>query len=78
MRTLQENQSLNAEYERNQKERLLQEKVAEYEDTDSVLAQYTISNLHHRINKAIEYIENPRHEMSVKSYQELLKILKGE
>lgn len=28
------------------------------------------------IDKAIEYIENPRHEMSVKSYQELLEILK--
>ena len=39
--------------------------IAEYEDTDSELAKYTISDLHHRINKAIEYIENPRHGMSV-------------
>ena len=31
-----------------------------------------------RINKAIEYIENPTHEMSVITYQNLLEILKGE
>lgn len=29
------------------------------------------------IKEVREYIENPRHEMSVKSYQELLDILKG-
>ena len=31
-----------------------------------------------RIDKAIEYIENPRHEMSVKTYQELENILRSE
>lgn len=31
-----------------------------------------------RINKAIEYIENPRHEMSVRTYQNLLEILGGD
>lgn len=31
--------------------------IAEYEETDSELAKYTISDLHHRINQAIEYIE---------------------
>jgi hypothetical protein len=30
------------------------------------------------IDKAIEYIENPRHEMSVNTYQNLLEILKGD
>lgn len=34
--------------------------------------------LQERIDKAIEYIENPRHEISVKTYQELENILKGE
>ena len=47
------------------------------------LIDHIISNIRNgetllsRIDKAIEYIENPRHEMSVKSYQELLDILKG-
>lgn len=31
-----------------------------------------------RIDKAIEYIENPRHEMSVLTYQKLLNILQNE
>lgn len=34
--------------------------------------------LQQRIDKAIEYIENPRHEMSVLTYQNLLTILRGE
>lgn len=37
-----------------------------------------IFELQDRINKAIEYIENPRHEMSVKTYQELKGILIGD
>ena len=37
-----------------------------------------VNNLEKRINKAVEYIENPSHELSVKSYQNLLEILKGE
>lgn len=36
------------------------------------------NELKNRINKAIEYIENPRHEMSVRTYQNLLEILGGD
>ena len=51
--------------------------IAEYEDTDSELAKYTISDLHHRINKAIEYIENNKYDFEKWETQMLLGILKG-
>ena len=54
--------------------------IAEYEEKDSELAKYTISELHKRIDKAIEYIEKMEKLHFDYSYekQELLKILKGE
>ena len=36
------------------------------------------NELYERIDKAIEYIENPSHEMSVNTYQNLLNILQGD
>ena len=57
--------------------------IAEYEETDSELAKYTISDLHHRINKAIEYIEERyngevlTHTFDKDNVGELLEILKG-
>ena len=58
--------------------------IAEYEDTDSELAKYTISDLHHRIDKAIEVLESKRHcerlfgGVEGKSFTEqALEILKG-
>ena len=67
--------------------------IAEYEDGDSELAKYTISVLHNRIDKAIEYIKE-KYEMTLKDsiedfldhderiekkrIQKILKILKGE
>ena len=57
---------------------LIKYKNKEYEVRD--LINYLCNEIEKRdniIKEAIEYIENPRHEMSVKSYQELLEILKG-
>ena len=57
--------------------------IAEYEETDSELAKYTISDLHHRIGKAIEYIEGRyngevlTHTFDKDNVGELLEILKG-
>lgn len=52
--------------------------IAEYEETDSELAKYTISDLHHRIDKAIEYIENQVNIEDVyPDYNEIIRILKG-
>lgn len=48
------------------------------------LIDHLVSNINNsevllsRIEKAKEYIEEPQHEMSVKTYQELLEILNGE
>lgn len=47
---------------------------------DEIIKQLDIKNLSCEsvIKEAREYIENPSHEMSVHTYQELLEILKGE
>lgn len=62
--------------------------IAEFEVGDSQLAQYTISQLHDKINRAIEYIEkklipygNEWHwddgKIGYMVEEELLRILKG-
>ena len=63
--------------------------IAEYEDTDSELAKYTISDLHHRINKAIETLKDEGLVVAIKIINEkndeillsskdlLIDILKG-
>lgn len=38
---------------------------------------YVVKDYKSRCEKAIEYIENPRHEMSVLTYQNLLNILQN-
>ena len=45
----------------------------EYDDSHRI----TAIEYKKRIDKAIEYIENPRHEMSVLTYQNLLNILQN-
>lgn len=50
------------------------EEIKRLQDMDKILRNENI-NLKLRINKAREYIENPRNEMSVNTYQELLEIL---
>jgi len=54
--------------------------LQEEKDTYKEQLRITHKDLEHyisRCEKAIEYIENPRHEMSVLTYQNLLNILQG-